>query len=398
MDVTTGMQQTNGDETELAQMRADLAALRAEVEVLRGSTPTAAPLSAGADVVASRRTALRLAGAVATGAIVATVVGVEPAAANDPDDLTLGQTKTTAGYTAGVHTPVVSPTANAFEFRVGSAPTTVINGIQGRSVVSVSTNSQSMPNALRAVSTANGSAISASGKYYGIIAEASDYAGVWARGPYGLTASGTDMAASFASGSFGTIVMTPPPGHVLRNPPYSGGVLDVTVDRPDGDAFFDPVSLWYATQRGSSGRWLKIAGKGTAGALHPIAPVRVYDSRQPQPSPGILVSNSSRIISVADGRSITDGSVTTANVVPATATAVAYNVTAINTFGRGFLTVNPGNVTSVGAASVNWGSGGMVVGNASLVALDDQRRLNVICGGGGEAAAHFTIDVVGYYL
>jgi hypothetical protein len=384
---------------ELEEVRAELAALRAELDGMRAASATAAeePSSPGGGV-ASRRTALRLAGAAAVGAVAATVGSVNPAAADDPNDLTLGQAKTTSGYTTGTFNTPVSPTSPAFQFKVGSTQSTVINGIQGQSVLAVSTDNQNMPNALRAVSTANGSAISASGKYYGIIADGQTYVGVWARGNYGLSANGEVMAAAFESGRSGMLHLVPTENHQLESMPYTGGVLDAIVDRPNGDAFFDPVSLWYSTQRGASGRWLKIAGKGTAGALHPIAPVRVYDSRRPLPTPGILATGASRTVSVADGRSITDGSVVTANVVPATATAVVYNVTAIDTVGRGFLTVNPGNVTAVGAASVNWGSGGMVVGNASMVALDADRKLNVICGGGGDAAAHFTIDVVGYYL
>jgi hypothetical protein len=384
---------------ELAEVRAELAALRAELDGMRAASATDGEESSSpGGGVASRRTALRLAGAAAVGAVAATVGSVNPAAADDPNDLTLGQSKTTAGYTAGTFTTPAIPTADAFQFKVGSTPTTGIFGVQGKSVLAVSTNNQGMPNALRAVSTANGVAISASGTYYGLIAEAARFAGVAARGPYGLQATGTDMSASFASGSYGAIQFAPAPDHQLDSTPYTGGILDAIVERPNGDAFFDPVSLWYSTQRGTDGRWLKIAGKGTAGALHPIAPVRVYDSRRPLPTPGILATGASRIVSVADGRNIADGAVATANVVPATATAVVYNVTAIDTVGRGFLTVNPGNVTAVGAASVNWGSGGMVVGNASMVALDADRKLNVICGGGGDAAAHFTIDVVGYYL
>jgi hypothetical protein len=147
---------------------------------------------------------------------------------------------------------------------------------------------------------------------------------------------------------------------------------------------------------GTPGTWRTITGPAASGAFFAISPARVYDSRRTFPDNGApLSSGQSRTVSVRDRRNLSDGAVAASDVVPAGATAIAYNITAINTLGGGYLTVNPGGVTTISAASVNW-TDATNIGNASVVAVSANREVTVICGGGG-AQAHFSIDVVGYY-
>jgi|JI10StandDraft_1071094.scaffolds.fasta_scaffold119852_3 hypothetical protein len=156
------------------------------------------------------------------------------------------------------------------------------------------------------------------------------------------------------------------------------------------------AELWFVVTDGNPGVARKIAGPGTAGSLHPVDPFRVYDSRlDPAFANSRLASGESRLISVADARRLDTGAVTTAGAVPDGATAIAYNLTVVDTVGAGFLAVTPGGATSYGASAINWSATGQALANGQLVKLDESRRVQVFAGGGG--SAHVVIDVQGYY-
>jgi hypothetical protein len=134
----------------------------------------------------------------------------------------------------------------------------------------------------------------------------------------------------------------------------------------------------------------------TAAALHPVPPTRVYDSREAEPEPGALGTGQTRTIGVADGRAISGGAVTAPNLVPSGAAAIAYNFTVTNTVGAGFLTLNPGGVTTVTSSAINWSASGQILTTGSLVSINANREVTVIAGGPG--STDFLLDVVGYYL
>lgn len=126
---------------------------------------------------------------------------------------------------------------------------------------------------------------------------------------------------------------------------------------------------------------------GSGGRFTPIDPVRVYDTgADPQ---GPLAAGVSRFVSTAttqDGRN---------PVVPAGATAVAYNLTVVRPEVGGHLRVMPGDVESSPASAINWTRRGDVIANGLTVQLDAQQRIRVF-----NAAAEsvpFLVDVVGYY-
>jgi hypothetical protein len=165
-----------------------------------------------------------------------------------------------------------------------------------------------------------------------------------------------------------------------------------------GEVALDQVGdLWACVGTGTPGQWRKITGTTTAGAFHAISPRRVYDSRAAAPSPGALAGGANRLVSVADGRDLATGAVTTADVVPAGASAITCNVTVVDTVGAGFLTVNPGGETVVQSAAINWSATGQVLNNGIVARLDTQRRLTIIAGGGAGASTNVVIDVTGYY-
>jgi len=147
---------------------------------------------------------------------------------------------------------------------------------------------------------------------------------------------------------------------------------------------------------GTPGTWRELASMASAGVLHAISPARVFDSRV-NAQPPVFVGTS-RTISVADKRDVVSGEVTQWNVVPVGATAIAYNLTIANTVGNGgFLAVNEGGNTVVGASAINWYGSGQKAANASVIKLNASRQVTVICGGSSGGSTHFIIDVVGYY-
>lgn len=139
-----------------------------------------------------------------------------------------------------------------------------------------------------------------------------------------------------------------------------------------------------------------VAGPSTAGALHLIDPVRVYDSRRSAPAPGALTSGTNRVLSVADARNPSTGAVVTSNVVPIGVTGIAFNLTVTQTSNSGFLAIASGSKLATPTASIiNWSAPGITMANASVVTVDALRRVRVFCGAG---STHLILDVVGYYL
>ncbi|MEL6891674.1 MAG: hypothetical protein AAFP84_08765 [Actinomycetota bacterium] len=158
-----------------------------------------------------------------------------------------------------------------------------------------------------------------------------------------------------------------------------------------GDLAHDAAgNLWHCFADGT-GNWLKLAGPATAGAFHPVAAFRVFDSR----FPSIFATGNSRLVRVADAIDVDTGVVRAPGLAPVGATAVTANLTITGTSGAGFVAVNPGGDNDVNSSSIN-SAGGVTVANAGVFKLDANRGLQVIAGGAG--SAHVLIDITGYYL
>lgn len=152
--------------------------------------------------------------------------------------------------------------------------------------------------------------------------------------------------------------------------------------------------LWYCY---AADQWQRIGGGAVAGSFTAIAPTRVYDSRRAgyAPNNGLLNAGTSRVVSVKDGRDDA-GAVVTANIVPAGATAVTFNVTVTGTTAPSHLSVVPGDEASTTSSTLNWIGAGETIANGSLSKLDGSRQLNLIPGPNG--SFHCIIDITGYYL
>ena len=132
------------------------------------------------------------------------------------------------------------------------------------------------------------------------------------------------------------------------------------------------------------------AGGSSPGALfYPITPTRAYDSRQPG-SGGALAGST---ITGLHGTPRTT-SVNLGGAIPASATAVAYNLTITGTTRSGFAANAPTPVQA-GTSSLNWPSEKSVVANGSIVGLDGSGNLTTWVGGRGQA--EYLIDLVGYF-
>jgi hypothetical protein len=154
--------------------------------------------------------------------------------------------------------------------------------------------------------------------------------------------------------------------------------------------------LWLCVAAGDPGTWRRVGGPSAAGAYHAVIPGRVYDSRNAGAGGPIHGDGTPRTISLLDRLDPSSGSITQAGFVPDGATALTANVTVVNTVGAGFLTINPGTDAVVHAATANWSATGQILNNGVNFALDAQRRVTLVAGGGG--ATDVVIDITGYYL
>ena len=290
-----------------------------------------------------RRRALELAGASAMVGVAGVIAGDRPAAAADPND-------------------VVKNTDNAV-----TAPTSLTGSVDDPLLELENTSTFTGARALRARSNARDTGT--------VRGDNTNDSGIGGVGILGWAPGGRDLVA-FGSGR---IAMNSHQFN-LTTKTYTVGELHHTAG-----TLYTMVS---ATVRRS------LAGPDSAGALYPIDPVRVYDSRRPQPNPGKAAGGDSRVISVAQGRDLNTGAVTQPNIVPAGATAVVFNLTVTGGDAAGFLAITSGGASTYNASMINFVAG-QTIANASTVRLNASRQVKIFASGG---PVHFLLDISGYYL
>jgi len=286
----------------------------------------------------SRRRWIAGAGAAAAGAVVA-ASSARPAAAADPNDIVKDVDNAATGQT----------TLSGGSFRARDAGATPVIGFRS-SISGVANTSPTFNGVVGSTAAAGG---------YGVVA-----------------------LADRVAGSRSQLLIEPngPP------PPTGGG------NRPGEISADENDDLWYAIS-GSESR--KLAGPSTAGALHAIDPVRVFDSRLGSiPQSGIFGPSTNRTISVKDGYDF-GGAVSAADAVPAGATAIVFNLTVTDTTGPNFISVVPGSAADFATSSINFTTG-QTLANGLTVGLDNNRQVKVFCGGAA-GSTHVVIDVAGFY-
>lgn len=373
----------------------------------------------------SRRALLRLAGAAAASAVGVAAVA-RPAAADNGITL-LGAANTTGDETRVGYTGA-STTQSAFLFTTGSTgnntsgyPAALAgwaligsnppNGIYGYTA-------HASANAIVGFAAGNGST--------GVYGTAGNGVGVKADGNTGVNATGVGLGVS--------TVATSPTGYGVYAAGGGAGVAGMSATgyaasalwsgkanlylQPNNDIgaptpkTLPPLrtdehktgelesvagDLWFCVAGGTPGTWRKVTGTAVAGGYHAITPTRVYDSRSQLPVQGAIVAGTSRTVGLKDGRDLTTGAVTTADLLPAGCTAVSANVTVVNTVSAGFLAVNPGGNPVVSAATVNWSASDQILNNGVMITLGAERDVTIIAGGSPGAQTDVVIDVTGYF-
>lgn len=202
---------------------------------------------------------------------------------------------------------------------------------------------------------------------------------------------GVRLAARRASDPAGTLPLGEDvafPGNGGINSERSGDYAAMSVDPIDGCTF------WYSGEVAASNNWATgiawmrlaecAAPPTPTGKFFALPPCRVLDTRQDGPA---LLSGVPEVLTL---RGVCG--------VPATAVAIAANVTVTGASGSGFVTFYPGNSTPSVVATLNWSAGQTRTNNAILqLSTDGLGSLAVrpfVAAGGG---AHLIVDVAGYF-
>lgn len=363
-------------EAKVAQLTA---LLQTQVPTQDAPTPSASPAvieTTSTEVAAvpraSRRGMLKLAGAAAVGAAAAAATQALPAAALDGAALNASNevsTTNSSRLTTGlIYTNTAVPQVDGFLFGSKvSANIFVVRDAPGGFVLGDSSSS-GYPAAIGGYSyrtVANGVYGFTGNAGYGVVGYATNAAGVGA-----LARGAKANIELFAEGTAPT----------SRADAHLKG--EVIADA-NGD-------LWVCIVAGTPGTWRHLAGTSTSGSLHLISPKRVYDSRPTEAptaiGPKTSLAASTRTIDCTGNSS----------GVPAGATGVLLNVTAIAISVNGFLAVTPGGAGFTGTSTLNWTAAGAIVANSVTVAAGAGAKVDLTTGGGGNADV--IVDVFGYYL
>lgn len=356
-------------ESKVRELEAKLAALTTEVEQLRAEAPVPA--------ASSRRGLLKLAGAAAAGAAATAIGRTGQAAAADGNPISIG---TRTETNAGTRLPTIVLYANAN----GDAP---VLGTTAANVFLVRDQPDTGYSENDSVSPTFPSAIGG----YAFRSVKNGLYGYTRQAGYGVVGRGVGdtSVGVYAAGRKANVELLPAgDAPAARTDAHNAGEMLIDSNR----------DVWVCVTAGSPGTWRKLTGPAAAGAFHPVSPSRVYDSRADAPAPGTLTLGANRTISVAAKRDINSGAVTADNIVPAGATAIACNVSVVNTVAAGFLTVNPGGTTTTEGATINWWGSGQILNNGVVVKLNDQRQVTIVCGGAAGNRADVVVDVTGYFL
>ncbi len=142
----------------------------------------------------------------------------------------------------------------------------------------------------------------------------------------------------------------------------------------------------------------QVVAPADAGTVfHPLDPVRAFDSRIASlPQSGRLGPNQTKVIDITDGYDSTGAAVPAQdNVVPTSATAVAYNITIAGADGPNFVAVTAGDAAAFTASAINYSAGSNVANGSSVTIAADQTIK--LWGGNNTGSSHVIVDIVGYY-
>lgn len=379
---------------EVATLRAELAALRAEVR--DRAAPKEDPPPTISTSEPNRRQLLRLVAAGAGGFGLAQVAAASPAAADNGQPIVLGSSSNTATLATGV-----AVLGNNAAYGIGATD----NGAD----------SLPLPAAIVGHARGFGGVNNFSAAVLGF-AEQDSFYGVYAdsvrcgvrgvaRGPasngwpavFGEGRNGVGVRGEGGTEGvvgYGQTAGVLGDGATRTTPALRAGgtsaLLSVNAAQPAppttgtyrrGDVLNDSggSGVWVCVTAGAPGVWRKIAGATTAGAYHPLAGTRSYDSRT---TGGRLNAGQTRTVRIPVAGA------------PVGSRAINYVLTAIATAGAGTLVVHPANRPRPPITSLSWWGGSQQHSVGLVAELSPARQVSVYASAG---STHFTIDVVGYF-
>jgi len=151
-------------------------------------------------------------------------------------------------------------------------------------------------------------------------------------------------------------------------------------------------ALFQCVVAGSPGKWARQA------PLVPLAaPFRIYDSRMGQGNPSGSTQGTLNLGAGARPINCTPTPNIAGANLPATTSALLFNVTLANTVGGvGSVVVWANGATEPTTASITWTGNGVVVGNAVTSACDASQDVQIKTTTG--SSTHVILDVIGFYV
>lgn len=154
-----------------------------------------------------------------------------------------------------------------------------------------------------------------------------------------------------------------------------------------------------AVSLGAGGMMVANASSSAPSSFVSVEPTRVLDTRFDVGLSGPFVSGVAQklqITGVVPTQPPNGVPSVDVEVVPANATAVVLNVTAVGPSSGGFVSIRPGDATGTPATSnINFGSGGPPIANGVTVALPTSGSLDLFVSG---TINELLIDVAGFYV
>jgi hypothetical protein len=382
--------------TRIAELEAQLAALKADVASSAASVPSPASVPAQAStfepatterlvpdqVVAaaatSRRSLLRTVAVGAAAAGAGALATTRPAAAANANVLNDPAVVTEITYTGPTLT---TQSAVSVGETVSPPPLPIFPAAVGGYGAGVK-----IPHGLHGSTTAAGG--------YGVVA---------ANGA--APAAGTTVPAATAIATLGAHARLIGPQATataagVANPPATVGPTAGTY--VGGELYMDDAfNLWFFVKDGTNVFPMHLAGPSVTGSFHSISPrpLRVLDTRTGT-SPARVANGANPTVSLASALT----------GLAARARAVVLNLTVTDTVGSGFHTAYAAGLDlasirnadgTIAFSNVNWDGPGQNRANLAVVPVgraggSNEPAISLIAGGGG--STHLVIDLVGYYL
>ncbi|HEU5108003.1 MAG TPA: DUF11 domain-containing protein, partial [Micromonosporaceae bacterium] len=193
----------------------------------------------------------------------------------------------------------------------------------------------------------------------------------------GLTMSGTPTAGTFDNGTGVWSLASLLPGGSHQ--------LTVTVNAPNTAVLQAQVTVTSSLNDPDTGNNTDSASVAVGGSYYAVTPCRLLDTRLaagPYGGPA-LAPSSERDVDAANG----------ACGIPATARAIALNVTVINSGAAGYFTLFEDGIVAPVAATITFAAGQTRSNNAAVALAAGVLTVR----NGSPGTNHIAIDVVGYY-